>query len=415
MSALLEFFDALHCDRETIAQDQLDLVDKFRYSLLPWRGQFSPELVEFFLSAYTDGNAIVLDPFVGSGTTLFEAARRGLECYATEINPSAVEMARTAHFVNVALCDRRGIILDAETVVGKYLRSVEIDLFNYQDHIGRRRTEPEVEVCGVIPLILRETVGQPLVRNLIINAFIRYMNRKPQEGSEGYLRAFREHSRLVTNLPYSERPCRVFHSDARDVPLPDGYADLVITSPPYINVFNYHQNNRPAMEVIGWDLLQVARSEVGSNRKNRQNRFLTVVQYALDMAEALKTIHRLLCAGGRAIIVVGRESNVRGVSFKNSKLIAALAIGVAGFSLCSRQERKFKNKFGEVIYEDILHLLPTTDATLPEVTATQIAKFVLTQALETAPRVVRGEILQALERADNVKQSPLFTAYKQIA
>jgi hypothetical protein len=40
------------------------------------------------------------------------------------------------------------------------------------------------------------------------------------------------------------------------------------------------------MEVLGFDILKVAASEIGSNRRNRGNRFITVIQYALDMEEA---------------------------------------------------------------------------------------------------------------------------------
>src|SRR5207253_983844 len=50
-----------------------------------------------------------------------------------------------------------------------------------------------------------------------------------------------------------------------------GEAELIVTSPPYINVFNYHQNHRAILELLGFDLLHVAASELGSNRKNRGN------------------------------------------------------------------------------------------------------------------------------------------------
>ena len=63
--------------------------------------------------------------------------------------------------------------------------------------------------------------------------------------------------------------------------------DLVITSPPYINVFNYHQNYRAILEVLGFDLLKVAESEIGQPAKNRANRFRTVVQYTLNFDQIL--------------------------------------------------------------------------------------------------------------------------------
>ncbi len=64
-------------DRET-AQERLDLDSRSRTSLFPWRGQFSPELIEHLLSEYAVSGSVVADPFVGSGTTLFECARKSL-------------------------------------------------------------------------------------------------------------------------------------------------------------------------------------------------------------------------------------------------------------------------------------------------------------------------------------------------
>ena len=64
-------------DRLFLSQDKLDLASKTRTSAFPWRGQFSPEFIEALLDAYASPKARILDPFVGSGTVLFESANRG--------------------------------------------------------------------------------------------------------------------------------------------------------------------------------------------------------------------------------------------------------------------------------------------------------------------------------------------------
>src|SRR5436305_15047373 len=104
---LEEDFENKPLDRQSIPQESLDLANKFRASLFPWRGQFSPELVELFLNQYSQDTSVILDPFAGSGTTLFEATRKCLICYAAEINPSAIEMTRTAHFSNLSFGEKR--------------------------------------------------------------------------------------------------------------------------------------------------------------------------------------------------------------------------------------------------------------------------------------------------------------------
>lgn len=406
---LLEALDSIAPDRTTITQDKFDLTNKYRSSLLPWRGQFSPELVELFLTHYSRPNATILDPFVGSGTTLFEAARMKLECYGAEINPSAVEMARTSQFVNLSEMEREETIEAAYSIIRAHIHPRQPSLFDYHKYVNDKQSDVERTVRYTLSEILKEA-KQPSVRNLLLNAVIRYMSRMDANDAEGFLRAFQEHIELIRSLPYSPRPCQVLHVDARAIALPAHSIDLIITSPPYINVFNYHQNNRPAMELAGWDLLNVAKSEIGANRKHRQNRFLTVIQYALDMTTVLQTLKRVLHPEGWAILVVGRESTVRGISFKNASLVAALAVGTSGFILHSRQERKFKNKFGEIIYEDILHLRPVGN--LPangESISRAIAEQALLYAAAVAPDGVHGDIIDALKRTETVHPSPIFT------
>ena len=88
-------------DRLEVSQAALNIEKKCRSNPLPWRGQFSPQLVQVLLNKYADRNTVVLDPFVGSGTVLLEAGRAGLEAFGTEVNPAAVTLARTYRFINV--------------------------------------------------------------------------------------------------------------------------------------------------------------------------------------------------------------------------------------------------------------------------------------------------------------------------
>ena len=122
-------------------------------------------------------------------------------------------------------------------------------------------------------------------------------------------------SEIIDKLPFFAQNIKVSLSDARNLPLKDNHIDFVLTSPPYINVFNYHQNYRKSAELLGWDWLKIAKSEIGSNKANRGNRFYTGVQYCLDMADTLKEIARVSKINARIILVVGHKSNVLGVLF----------------------------------------------------------------------------------------------------
>ena len=73
------------------------------------------------------------------------------------------------------------------------------------------------------------------------------------------------------------------------------------------------------------------------------------------MALSLKEASRVCKKNARMIYVVGRESSVLGYSFCNSELVYNIATELFSFGFLLRQERVFKNRFGQMIYEDILH------------------------------------------------------------
>lgn len=377
----------LSLDTSKLTQDRLNIEDKVRSNLFPWNGQFSPQLVHAFLETYAAPDAFVLDPFMGSGTVLVEAGRLGLRAFGGEINPAAYAMSRTYEFINHDSAARRAVLDNVGHAVGRAASSPDVktrllDLY--------RGALSDADACRLIETLV---VLLGLYKGALTH--------------ENVLVTWRKLRRTVSELPVSRRPIDMANCDARRLPLEDGLVDLVVTSPPYINVFNYHQQYRAAMEALGWDLLHVARSEVGSNRKHRQNRLLTVTQYCLDMAEVLRELARVCKRSARIILVVGRESNVRKTRFYNGELVAQLGVRCLGLEAEKRQERVFKNRFGTLIHEDIIHLrLPPQFGTGEPPTA--IAEQALRAAMEYAPQESMEDLRDALDRVGEVKPSPVY-------
>ncbi len=410
IAALLRDLDDFPIDERTVPQARLDLPTRSRTSILPWRGQFSPELVELLLTEFARPSNAVLDPFVGSGTTLFECAGKSMSCIGSEINPAAITLASTVMFAKLSLSQRLAYLDHSFTILDRYFPMHYTDgLFAYLH--GPDFTQRD-DALANLPPMLHEAAQSPYISTALCNVLLTASADSTRPPSHDFHRSFRCYKDIVQHLPHTTQSCGVLHSDARSIPIPDASIDFIITSPPYINVFNYHQNHRAALELMGWDMLRVAKSELGSNRKHRGNRFLTVIQYAMDMHRALCEMRRVIRPAGRVVIVVGRESNVRGVSFQNGRLVAALAVGGAAFRLALRQERKFKNKFGQIIYEDILHFSPTTPVRLGRTPASdlgrRIGQCLLEEAVYRADGDVRRDIEDAIRRAPDVKASPLF-------
>lgn len=381
---------------QPIPQEKLDIIEKNRANLFAWRGQFSPQLIETILSFYCPSNSVILDPFVGSGTVLLEASYLSLEAYGFEINPAAYIMSHTYEFINDS--QKKEVLKNLRNIIDQEfpLRIFEVSdqVENLVDKLQNTRNmlpDRSKVLFDALVIIL------DVCNNKITQEFIQ--------------KKFSHLSNIITKLPYSQKPIRVGLSDARSLPLENNQIDFVVTSPPYINVFNYHQNYRQSAEILGWDLLKIAKSEIGSNRANRSNRFYTVVQYCLDMGDILKELARVSKQQARIVLIVGQESNVLGVPFYNADIIEKIGIKAKLFQKVLRQKRKFKNKFGKVIIEDIINFINLNNQVSQEVIE-QISREVAFEVLESSRLFVSSEnqlcLESAIAKVNNIQKTPIL-------
>jgi DNA modification methylase len=406
MTLLSGNFTRTPINRSEIPQVLLDIEDKQRSSPFPWKGQFSPQFVEVLLKTYSNANTVLLDPFLGSGTVLYEAVRFGLEAYGTEINPAAYTLASIYKFTNVSTVSREKYI---NTFLSRLKSNVpeSSPIFRNQQEAQEASKEGHIKQ-KIVELALYSENGFVRTLHEALIVLLDFYN-KAVTGVRVFATADAI-TRFVRNLPFSKKCVTAFNADARRVPLKNGSVNLVITSPPYINVFNYHQQYRASTEALSWNLLQVAKSEFGSNRKHRGNRFLTVIQYCLDMASTFEELIRLCEDGSRMIFVVGKESNVRGTALFNGELVAEVAYRVFGLKLELRQERSFVNRYGKSIKEDILHFIscPPVMSRLQIEKARSVAVEALGEACKGVTQEVRGDIEDAIYKAETVKVSPYY-------
>lgn len=396
MSLVDGLYEKVPLNTTEMPQAVLNIESKFRSNPFPWNGQFSPQLIHALLDQYGDQDSTVLDPFLGSGTVLLEAGRIGLKAFGTEINPAAIAFSDVYQFINVYLEQREALVAETRILLEDELADA-LPLFQTSAALKMKLVRISTSIVG-----LQRTLIDALIVMLDFDKPILDLNR--------VLCVWDDLAETVLGLPYSDNPVTALNSDGRRIPLRDSAVTVVVTSPPYINVFNYHQRFRASMEALEWNLLEVAKSEFGANRKHRGNRFLTVVQFCLDMAQVFEELKRVCTRDARLIFVVGRESMVRGTRFFNGEVVTEVAHRVLGFELTLRQERVFVNRYGRNIYEDILHFTPPSrtgcNAILAE--ARGVAQLVLETAYPTAPEGSRADLQSALANIHEVRPSQLF-------
>ena len=370
-------------------QHKLDISTKSRSNAFPWKGQFSPQLIEFLLSEHSLTSARVFDPFCGSGTVLAESAARNFDSFGFDINPGAYIFAKLQRVAMLTYEQRRQAIHEAEyAVFGSY--------GDGPSHQWSGSVVDRVTMLRGVPVLIASAV-----------LMIAHGNASCVDISK-LRRAFDVVYKAVFAMPYTTGRVQAFLRDSRNAGVVKESVDLVITSPPYINVLNYHQNYRPILQQLGWEPLAAAAAEIGANRKFRQNRFKTVVQYSIDMALILAETRRILKPDGCLVMVVGKCSSVRRVSFPNGLMISIIATLGVGFELDSWRERRFLNRYGEIIVEDVLTFRPAANWCSDSVISLGrlVGKWALQSALHPSDESVLAEMRVAFSEADLIQESP---------
>lgn len=356
--------------------EKLNVYYKSKTSRFPWRGQFSPEFIDYLIATVFCDSEVIYDPFCGSGTVLYEASMKGKKSFGSELNPAAWCLSNTLTLNTLCFEDRNKLL--------KKLNKIFSSVVDPYDLIKLTKSLDSGPLKVSLHSILLLGVGNSKVYDL-----------------EKIKKAYNFIYQFIDSIEIYKGKSYCFLEDSRQSSLLDDSIDGIITSPPYINVFNYHQNYRPIMEELGWKPLSVATSEIGANRKFRPNRFKTVVQYALDMSQSLNEMERVLKLDSYIVLVVGRESKILGERFRNSEIILNLIRNHPSFRIVQTNYRSFKNKFGQNIIEDIFIVKKVSK------------NFSLT--LDIAREIGKKSLLQGLEKADSKNKELLLMALNSLA
>lgn len=390
-----------------LEQSMLDVANKRRTNIFNWKGQFTPDFVSYLIKIYAKDGYTIADPFSGSGTVLIESSRKGYSCIGFEINPSAYFMSCFFKYSTLSYEERNRLYNRISTFITPIAKEIKNSDMVYTENSNYRESYKSLLNLSLKIARNAETEFLPFLINVL---FLCEKDKKMR-----MIDSFRKNFSFIRNeflfLPPTEGSINIHLSDARNISsLYRNAIDLIITSPPYINVFNYHQNYRGIIECFNYDVLKVAVSEIGSNRKNRSNRFKTVVQYAEDMGQVLFEAMCSLKVNGLMIFVVGRESMVRKTRFYNSKIITDLVASIPSLVVESCDTRSFCNRYGKDIKEDILIIRKCSDSfnICPKQKFKDIGLHHISQAKEYVSDDLQADLQAVLSEQETIIESPIY-------
>ena len=288
-----------------------------------WTAKFIPQIPARVIETYARPGDVVLDPFMGSGTALVEAARLGHDSWGTDISPLAVRIAqaKTSRIDYDALSRYLDWLAEAAARptrhrsraaklfagsgewfrrdVGQAIRAV-LDRAAHLD--GATRNFVEVGLSDLLKGMSNARMDRTVPA---LPQSPRYRDKKHYyRVVDNRTREINSFSRLAAQLRRMQAALAAFHQeargraepllhDARDLASLGRRAQLAVTSPPYWSAQNYQRLHFLSFRVL--DLPEPGPAEIGRRPRD----------YLADMDAVVAQLAQVL--DGHFALVIGES------------------------------------------------------------------------------------------------------------
>ena len=354
--------------------------------------KFPPQLPRKFIEGLTEPGDVVLDPMVGSGTTVVEAFLAGRRGIGFDIDPMALRLCKvkvtplaleeTAAAGNKVLyhaqksLQRDGTKLrrelnarfgeaEREFINYWFLPSTQLELMALIREIERVQAPGIREFLELAfsSIIITKSGGVSMARDLAHTRPHRVQDKTPRPSLGEYRKRLNKNLNNLATLAHGSGTIAIFCGNAQKLPLRDQMVDLIVTSPPYAsNAIDYMRAHKFSLvwfgyalgslsrlrrEYIGHDavtgveyieLPDTACQVIDSIAQVDRKKSRVLHRYYSEMTRCLAEMARVL-KPGKAAIVVGGSSTMRGVDTRTDICLGEIGKQV-GFELCRIAVRK---------------------------------------------------------------------------
>jgi hypothetical protein len=354
--------------------------DIHRYS-----SKYIPQIARQAIELVSDPGELVLDPMVGSGTTLVEAWLTGRRAIGIDLNPLAVLIAQVkTHRVHRASLDEgvEALVAVADALSAHDAGQLRIESTPLIDRAvaaaseDRRRSNPwftkwfqpqvlndllvldhavssiqDVRVRDVARVafsdILRRSSnahgGYP---NVMFN---REAPRKPPPGPI-FARTLSTYAELVRGLEGLAGPePSVELGDARSTKLAANSVDAIVSHPPYIGSVPYAEYGLLSLRWLGADDRELDAQLLGGKRRSPD----VIDRFRATFAEILQEAHRVLRQGRSMFLMVG-DPVVRGEVVDLAAMTRELAASSGFVEIASSIRRGVNRRANKMAHETLL-------------------------------------------------------------
>jgi hypothetical protein len=319
-------------------------------NLHPYPAKFIGELPRALIAALPlEPGTSVLDPFVGSGTTLTEAQRAGFTSIGIDLNPIAclIAQVRTRASPKHLATTARNVVRMAST----HGRPVVLQIPNV-DHWFKPDVQRAVASLAFAISTTSSESSRNALRLALSSILVRVSNQESdtryaaitKDVSYAYVMtlfqaAVEKLERALLARDWTLHDAQVIQADtlAVEPAALQGKIGAVITSPPYPNAYEYWLYHKYRMWWLGFDPIAVKEKEIGARAHFFGKNKHTDVDFVRQMGKTFELIGSVVMDGGYACFVIGR-SKIHGKVVDNAEIIQQAAVP-HGFTRICRIER----------------------------------------------------------------------------
>jgi len=255
--------------------------------IYPYKGKYHPQMIRALLNIIgIKPGEMVLDPFIGSGTTAVECEVMGINCIGIDVSPLCVLISKVK------------------------TESIEVldEILQYADVIKPNKDEFQKNIFGEKKT---EEIRDERVKNFYVTAEMiahsdnsrrgRNFESSFYENIQKMITSVRDFKKAKQDLGLTLGKVRIEEGDARKLKLRNESIDGIITSPPYSIALNYVENDAHSLKALGYDLNKIKEDFVGV----RGSGFQKFELYYKDMSKSISEMYRVLKKGRYCVIVIG--------------------------------------------------------------------------------------------------------------
>lgn len=374
------------------------------HDLHAFAAKFPPQLPRVFIRGLTKPNDIVLDPMMGSGTTIVESHIEGRIGMGLDIDPLSLQLSTVKvtpldidrlQKAGESVMERANQIIRFENeAIEKYLNNFDESTKEFINYWFLQPTQNELTALYLAiqeiesatikrfleltfsSIIITKSGGVSRARDLAHSRPHLDKLKNPKNAIDQFAYKLRRNINSISEINRTSFISNTIGGDAKLMPIANESIDLIVTSPPYANAIDYMRAHKFSLVWSGKkirDLTELRSRYIGSERlgdlqpqylgehsekiiqllTDRDKKKAAILRkYLTEMRSVISEMYRVLQKDSVAIIVIG-TSTMRDLDIETHLCLADIAQAI-GFELVriskrvlDRNKRMMPARFGK--------------------------------------------------------------------